>query len=111
MEQHALELLKLALWLIGGLGAIIAVLLGGIAAIARWGGVKLFERLDAHESKLGEFQKLVSNSTNDLKGLLTDEVRLLRESMSQISERVGKLEVFRDYMNHHVQYGRRHDDE
>lgn len=111
MEQHALDLLKLSLWLIGGLGAIVATLLAGIAALARWGGVKLFQRLDEHEAKLTAFHNLVSTSSNDLKGLLTDEVRLLRESMGQISERVGRLEVFRDYINDHVRYGRRHDDE
>lgn len=111
LDQYAIDLLRAALWVIGCLGGLIVVLLGGIAALAKWGGVRLFERLAEQDIKMSEFQNTVAEVGNEIKNLLTSETRLLRESQHALSERVGRLEVLRDLISgEHRTYGRRHND-
>lgn len=112
IEQYAIDLLRAAIWLLGGLGALIVLLLGGIAALAKWGGVRLFDRLAEQDIRMSEFQQTVANVGNEIKNLLTSETRLLRESQHALSERVGRLEVFRDmFSKENCTYGRRHNDQ
>ena len=111
MEQHTLDLLHLTLWVIGGLGGLIAVLLTAIAGLARWGGVKLFDRLGEQDTKMDEFKDVVASKSDEIRDLLTSETQLLRESQHKISERVGRLEVFRDYVQASPAFGRRWSDQ
>jgi hypothetical protein len=67
MEQHALDLLHLALWIVIAMGG------AGITVLG-WGGKKVLTRLDSIEQ------------------MLTDEVRTLREYMHGLDVRVTKIE-------------------
>lgn len=111
METHAIELLNLAIWVLCGLGSLIVVLLGGIFALAKWGGLQLLERLAAHENKIDVFQRQVADVGAEIKQLLTNETRLLREAQHLLAERVGKLEAFRDFVHRTPIFGRRREDQ
>lgn len=110
MEQYSTDLLHAALWIISSLGAVIVVLLGTIAAIARWGGLELFRRLRAQDAKLEEFQRIVTTKSDEIKDLLSSEVRMLHEEQGAVRERVVKLEAFKDQMQAVCNFGRRHTD-
>lgn len=111
MESHALELLRFLVWILGGTGTLIVVLLGGIFALAKWGGVRLLARLDMQDVRMAEFQQTVTDVGDEIKTLLTSETKLLRENQYLLSERVGKLETFRDFVQENLKYGRRYDDQ
>jgi hypothetical protein len=85
MEQHAIDLLHAAVWLIGFIGA-------GALGTAIWGGKKVLYRLDRIEELLGS------------------ETKLLRESLHAHDVRLVRLEEFKDRMENHTQWGRRFSD-
>lgn len=100
MEQHALDLLRLALWVLGSAGALIALLLMVIATIAKWNGGQILARMDKQDVTMDE-----------IKTLLTNETGLLRESLHQHDVRIVRLEAFRDQVQNGMHFGRRFEDQ
>lgn len=110
MEEHAVDVLRFSLWVIGALGGLIVILLGTIAGLARWGGVELFKRLSEQDRKMDAFQSTIASKSDEIKDLLSSEVRMLREEQHGVRERVVKLEAFKDQMQAVCNFGRRHSD-
>lgn len=100
MEEHALELLRLMLWVLGGAGTLIVVLLGVIATIARWNGGQILDRMDKQDGTMDE-----------IKNLLTNETKLLRETQHAHDVRIVRLEAFREQALNVLHFGRRNEDQ
>jgi len=100
VEEHALDMLRLTMWILGGSGALITVLLGIIAAIARWNGGQILDRMDKQDGKMDE-----------IKTLLTSETKLLREAQHAHDVRIVRLEAFREQALNALHFGRRHEDQ
>lgn len=76
MEQHAGDLLRLMLWIAGGLGAAIVALGGLGVGVFRWAASALFKRLDVQDQEIGR----TNNTLASIKDLLASEVGALREA-------------------------------
>ena len=100
MEAHALELLNLALWVIGGAGGLIAFLLLLILGIARWSGLAVLSRMDSQDETMVE-----------IKDLLSSETKLLREALHTHDVRIVRLEEFKARVQSHLRFGRRTEDQ
>lgn len=100
MEQHALDLLKLALWVLSVAAAAIALLLTLIAGIAKWNGKQILQRMDKQDATM-----------NEIKVLFTSETALLRESLHHHDVRIVRLEAFRDQSQNTLHFGRRVEDQ
>lgn len=100
MEQHAPDLLRGALWVIGSLGAVIALLLAIIAGIARWGSLKVLARMDEADKTMTQ-----------IRDLLADETRMLRDELHRHDVRLVKLEASAEQVLAHARFGRRSGDQ
>lgn len=100
MEQHALDILKLMLWVLAAAGSLIAVLLGLIAAIARWNGGQILDRMDKQDATMDE-----------IKTLLTSKTGLLREAIHGHDVRIVRLEEFKSAVQNTWHFGRRSEDQ
>lgn len=74
MQSTAIDLLGLLVWMLLALGG------AGVATFV-WGGKKVLARLDAQDHALGQ-----------IKDLLANEVRTLREMQHSIDNRVTRIE-------------------
>ena len=100
MEQHALELLHLMAWILGAAGALMVALLSVIAAIARWNGGQILDRMDRQDGTMEE-----------IKHLLSSETKLLREAQHAHDVRIVRLEAFKEQALNVLHFGRRHEDQ
>ena len=100
MEQHALDLLKLALVVLGGAGSLVLLLLAVIAGIAKWNGKQILVRMDKQDGTMDE-----------IKNLLTSETKLLRDALHHHDVRIVRLEAFRDQVQNTLHFGRRNEDQ
>lgn len=100
MEQHALDLLNLSLWIIGGAGSLIALLLLALVGIAKWSGMKVLARMDKQDDTL-----------ISIKELLSSETKLLREALHTHDVRIVRLEEFKATVQAHMHFGRCQDDQ
>lgn len=91
MDEHAIELLHIAVWCIVAIGA-------GALSLVTWGGKKLLGRLDAQDSEL-----------KSIRVLLESEVKQLRDMQHAMDVRVVKIETACQMM-HGSQVGRRSTD-
>jgi hypothetical protein len=76
MADHAADLLQLAIWALGALGALIVVLVGGFVALAKWGGLAILERLTKQE-KLALDANTQTNARLDAQDSVMSEIREL----------------------------------
>lgn len=92
MEEHAVELLQVALGIIAASGSAVVLLLGVIASLVVWVARGVLRRMDHHEVKLDEFKETVITQNTEVKTLLERETRLLREGQHRTEVRVAKIE-------------------
>jgi len=100
MEEHAIDMLRLALWILGAAGSLIALLLMVIATIAKWQGGQILDRMDKQDEIMGE-----------IRTLLTSETTLLREALHHHDVRIVRLEAFREQVQNTMHFGRRSEDQ
>ncbi len=100
MEQHAFDLLKMALVVLGGAGSLVLLLLATIAGIAKWNGRQILARMDKQDATM-----------DDIKNLLTSETKLLRDSLHHHDVRLVRLEAFKEQALNVMHFGRRVDDQ